>query len=186
MKTFITICSLIGFSLMAVAQTGTFEEAPAPEEDEITDYGHLYPKSTPEEFALAAEATRLGCNEFRRKALRFAPSSAKTEDPEATCQCLIRNLSPAKDIHEMRVLNAMFRGHDAPPSVFARVEELADVFDERPDYRDHAHRVMEQCRLDANYSSEADADSESNELVMGADGPDADVLRSTAADKEKK
>lgn len=153
-------------ALIANAQSGKPAKAPASappaaetpvDESQLADYTHLYPKSTPEEYALAAEATRLGCNEYRQSQIRISPKvRGPKENPLETCKCLIRNLAPARDIHEMRVLNAMFRNHEPPASVFQNDETLSDVFDERPDYRDHATRTIEKCKMDKNYDVEKD------------------------------
>lgn len=160
MKSFFMLLGLISFMYAAQAQT----QAPV-DPSLIPDYGHLYPKSTPEEFALAAEATRMGCNEYREDQIRILPKSkGPKENVIETCQCMIRNLIPANDIHEMRVLNAMFRDHEPPPSVFENVEELGEVFDERPDYRDHAIRLIDRCKIDPKYDdNKAPADQELNE-----------------------
>jgi hypothetical protein len=112
-----------------------------------TDYQYLYPKSTPEEYNKALLAMKMGCNEARAKQIRIdQKNKGPKEKPEETCECLARNIAPAKDIHEVRVLNAMFRGQTPPASVFADVEELSDVFDERPDYRQHAYQTIEACK----------------------------------------
>jgi len=157
----ISACVVVMTLAPAHAQKKSVSQAPS---DDVKDYTTFYPKSTPEEYQKAAKAAQEACALFRADVIRIDPKDkGKSENVDKTCECVFRNIAPAKDIHEVRVLQAHFRGTPLPPSVFANDPEV-DVVDERPDYITHALRLTNKCKSNAAFvdseSSESDVDFE--------------------------
>lgn len=118
------------------------------EEPEILDLRGLYPKSTQKEYDDFANKTKIGCVRFREQAIKIYPDDAGPgENPAKTCDCYYRNIAPAKDIHELRVIDAYFRRAPFPPSVLEDEPTVNDILDEREDYVAHANAVIALCKM---------------------------------------
>lgn len=119
----------------------------------VTDYRFKYPTSTVEEYKAAGQLTFESCEKFEEVSVKisFAKEAEKKSTPKQICNCLMRNIAPAQDIQEARVLKAYFSSEQLPSSVFEGSAEIQDVFDERPDYIQHANTLLLKCEKDADY-----------------------------------
>lgn len=118
----------------------------------VTDYRFKYPTSTVEEYKAAGLLTFESCEKFEEVSAKINfDKESKKSTPKLTCNCLMRNVAPAQDIQEVRVLKAYFSSEQLPPSVFEGSAEIQDVFDERPDYIQHANILLLKCAKDSEY-----------------------------------